>query len=120
MFFYFYCILFFFFFLMIRRPPRSTLFPYTTLFRSRGRALPSGHPAHSRGSTRLLRGGDRGDAAGLIAARGPGPERDRGRRGPVPVTWQRISRAQMEPSRNGAADACRVAPRSPVALGAPT
>src|SRR5689334_24159113 len=30
--------LFFFFFLMIRRPPRSTLFPYTTLFRS---ALPA-------------------------------------------------------------------------------
>src|SRR2546430_2844819 len=27
---------FFFFFLMIRRPPRSTLFPYTTLFRSSG------------------------------------------------------------------------------------
>src|SRR5260370_1812497 len=30
------CLLFFFF-LMIRRPPRSTLFPYTTLFRSRKR-----------------------------------------------------------------------------------
>src|SRR5215211_9004423 len=29
---------FFFFFLMIRRPPRSTLFPYTTLFRSVGKA----------------------------------------------------------------------------------
>src|SRR5580700_11869515 len=29
-----YLIFFFFFFLMIRRPPRSTLFPYTTLFRS--------------------------------------------------------------------------------------
>src|SRR3989442_5951576 len=30
----------FFFFLMIRRPPRSTLFPYTTLFRSgRGRVI---------------------------------------------------------------------------------
>src|SRR5438876_10812307 len=29
----YYCF-FFFFFLMIRRPPRSTLFPYTTLFRS--------------------------------------------------------------------------------------
>src|SRR5256885_16663796 len=28
-----------FFFLMIRRPPRSTLFPYTTLFRSRRRDL---------------------------------------------------------------------------------
>src|ERR1039457_7530574 len=33
----------FFFFLMIRRPPRSTLFPYTTLFRSpyHGDALPT-------------------------------------------------------------------------------
>src|SRR5258708_27391413 len=28
------------FFLMIRRPPRSTLFPYTTLFRSRGNMPP--------------------------------------------------------------------------------
>src|SRR5258708_38485408 len=27
---------------MIRRPPRSTLFPYTTLFRSKQRALPTG------------------------------------------------------------------------------
>src|SRR5258708_39710671 len=38
-FFLFHCrsffLYFFFFFLMIRRPPRSTLFPYTTLFRSR-------------------------------------------------------------------------------------
>src|SRR5712692_10994712 len=34
--FYYFLVLFcfFFFFLMIRRPPRSTLFPYTTLFRS--------------------------------------------------------------------------------------
>src|SRR6266496_6034655 len=31
-----------FFFLMIRRPPRSTLFPYTTLFRSPGGNSPSG------------------------------------------------------------------------------
>src|SRR3989304_8876989 len=30
----FFVLLFLFFFLMIRRPPRSTLFPYTTLFRS--------------------------------------------------------------------------------------
>src|SRR5438067_13144582 len=30
----YYYLFFFFFFLMIRRPPRSTLFPYTTLFRS--------------------------------------------------------------------------------------
>src|SRR3712207_1318224 len=32
----------FFFFLMIRRPPRSTLFPYTTLFRSHGYRFPEG------------------------------------------------------------------------------
>src|SRR3712207_8367401 len=34
---------FFFFFLMIRRPPRSTLFPYTTLFRSRRYGYVGGH-----------------------------------------------------------------------------
>src|SRR5215203_7126547 len=51
---------FFFFFLMIRRPPRSTLFPYTTLFRSRrgsswcGRApRPPAAPRRDRKSTRL-------------------------------------------------------------------
>src|SRR3989440_5445882 len=33
------CVIVTFFFLMIRRPPRSTLFPYTTLFRSDRRAL---------------------------------------------------------------------------------
>src|SRR6266498_1988707 len=50
-----------FFFLMIRRPPRSTLFPYTTLFRSRPGCgsprpgLPSGGAgtARDRKSTRL-------------------------------------------------------------------
>src|SRR6267143_1372510 len=51
-----------FFFLMIRRPPRSTLFPYTTLFRFRGEAcsiaVPSIYPAtprlpRDRKSTRL-------------------------------------------------------------------
>src|SRR5574337_1826448 len=52
---------FFFFFLMIRRPPRSTLFPYTTLFRSELdlRALACEHHdlrrfgAQDRKSTRL-------------------------------------------------------------------
>src|SRR2546430_11188182 len=42
----------FFFFLMIRRPPRSTLFPYTTLFRSRDllKGLPTGRcEPHGRG-----------------------------------------------------------------------
>src|SRR6266567_1896050 len=41
---------FFFFFLMIRRPPRSTLFPYTTLFRSSCRPGPrSSAPAPEPG-----------------------------------------------------------------------
>src|SRR6266496_5472566 len=35
----------FFFFLMIRRPPRSTLFPYTTLFRSPSAAARRASPA---------------------------------------------------------------------------
>src|SRR2546422_10456626 len=34
----------YFFFLMIRRPPRSTLFPYTTLFRSQGAEYAVPHP----------------------------------------------------------------------------
>src|SRR2546429_3539841 len=42
---------FFFFFLMIRRPPRSTLFPYTTLFRSSLLAsrVPSARPPSTPG-----------------------------------------------------------------------
>src|SRR3712207_6895925 len=46
-----------FFFLMIRRPPRSTLFPYTTLFRSHRRRIAHGSsepptPARSAGGSR--------------------------------------------------------------------
>src|SRR2546430_16304929 len=44
-----------FFFLMIRRPPRSTLFPYTTLFRSR--------PARQTHRARADGGGPRGSDA---------------------------------------------------------
>src|SRR2546425_10410783 len=65
-----------YFFLMIRRPPRSTLFPYTTLFRSRrrrrGRDL-SRAGAQPR-EARLQRGG--GVARGprpAAAGRGPWP-----------------------------------------------
>src|SRR5215204_6698012 len=45
---------FFFFFLMIRRPPRSTLFPYTTLFRSPADHAP---PAADHGYWRGSQGG---------------------------------------------------------------
>src|SRR3712207_8368872 len=71
-----FAVLLFFFFLMIRRPPRSTLFPYTTLFRSLAfplmpdpgvsrrpappraasrcpRTRPTGRPSIDRKSTRL-------------------------------------------------------------------
>src|SRR5690349_25128867 len=41
------------FFLMMRRPPRSTLFPYTTLFRSSRLSL-SKHLAHNLGNLLLL------------------------------------------------------------------
>src|SRR6266542_4482524 len=47
-----------FFFLMIRRPPRSTLFPYTTLFRSSGR-LPAGGGPERRPLRRPERPEDR-------------------------------------------------------------
>src|SRR5438445_9312518 len=42
--------IFFFFFLMIRRPPRSTLFPYTTLFRSGAKPMTVVHGEHASGS----------------------------------------------------------------------
>src|SRR5690349_25039024 len=55
------------FFLMIRRPPRSTLFPYTTLFRSgrRGRGSRRGRPRRRR-------------PGGSRAGRRPGPPGGRG------------------------------------------
>src|SRR5256886_17706907 len=54
-----------FFFLMIRRPPRSTLFPYTTLFRSGGLG--------SRDAERLLRLARRelGQPDGAVGAGNP-------------------------------------------------
>src|SRR2546422_10835384 len=46
---------------MIRRPPRSTLFPYTTLFRSSRRSVQEGHGGghntHRRGAPKQLPGG---------------------------------------------------------------
>src|SRR3712207_8168131 len=65
-----------FFFLMIRRPPRSTLFPYTTLFRSVRRPDPD-RPLEARdaGAARPRRVRlDRG-RGGEPDPRGPGPPR---------------------------------------------
>src|SRR3712207_7517778 len=59
-----------FFFLMIRRPPRSTLFPYTTLFRSRAQT-----PPHLRDEVEerrvLLQGAEFGDLDRAVAADAP-------------------------------------------------
>src|SRR3712207_9524829 len=52
---------YFFFFLMIRRPPRSTLFPYTTLFRSGYLAKLEAEPAPFAVAGDALRAALRGD-----------------------------------------------------------
>src|SRR6266511_6223938 len=66
-FFFFLCLYFyfFFFFLMIRRPPRSTLFPYTTLFRS----IESMHAIASRGGPHEVLERARAEAERLFDAR---------------------------------------------------
>src|SRR5215469_5616349 len=64
---------FFFFFLMIRRPPRSTLFPYTTLFRSRPRSARrrAAFPASIHGNSRKRRP-DHVQGSRLAKLSGPG------------------------------------------------
>src|SRR6266511_4109721 len=78
-----------FFFLMIRRPPRSTLFPYTTLFRSRG-----GHPTFARRDDRcrhVARG-----RAGLERGGSPRcPSGSRVRHPPAPGPRRRPSARDM-------------------------
>src|SRR5260370_18627543 len=59
-----------FFFLMIRRPPRSTLFPYTTLFRSLRPIAPRSVRAGG-----VARAGAERDTAGLAAPHDPSPSR---------------------------------------------
>src|SRR5271170_5785878 len=82
-------VLFCFFFLMIRRPPRSTLFPYTTLFRAR-------HQAEAFDA--LLMTGVKGSLREyLVRAFGEGR------------TWDEVFRAllvadEAEPARKGTAE----------------
>src|SRR6267154_6129853 len=91
-----------FFFLMIRRPPRSTLFPYTTLFRSRRhraaghgrRVAPEAHRQGAGGARQCRRFGQCTGESGAIARSGvdawrrdavaaPGPG------APLPVRFRR-------------------------------
>src|SRR3712207_7103570 len=71
---------------MIRRPPRSTLFPYTTLFRSRGTAA---DVARRWGVERMWHATVR--AADALLADGPVPQTLR--------TWARSTCAAREPTR---------------------
>src|SRR2546422_10717844 len=61
-----------FFFLMIRRPPRSTLFPYTTLFRSETSEPPYGF-SHMLVTDVLPHGGFVGNNAGGIVSNDANP-----------------------------------------------
>src|SRR5256885_16446148 len=98
-----------FFFLMIRRPPRSTLFPYTTLFRSRAaaaqlhpgpadRGVTGAHPLPQEAdraprfggpaaveSARGRRHQDRLGGLGTAGRLGPGHDRGADRRGTQPI-----------------------------------
>src|SRR5438034_10266353 len=84
---------------MIRRPPRSTLFPYTTLFRSRGARAPDRvRVADSRGDGEPPDGGiptTRGRAR-IGDPRGPGPA-ERGDRAPARRAAGRHSPRQPVP-----------------------
>src|SRR3712207_7704985 len=68
---------------MIRRPPRSTLFPYTTLFRSRG------HLARAGGSE----AGDRPDLEGDFLAAAADDDRHGGAGLDVPRGGERVGNA---------------------------
>src|SRR3989442_4305745 len=75
-----------FFFLMIRRPPRSTLFPYTTLFRSRvvrrvggvgGDRHRDADAVDRRGPRRAGRDARTRETVGAVGARAAARARDR-------------------------------------------
>src|SRR5688572_32442353 len=86
---------------MIRRPPRSTLFPYTTLFRSRGAAVALSLRAHRLlgrvrppGETPVA---DRGAVAGLVVRRRQA-EGDRCQARPVMATIEGAPRSEEHTS----------------------
>src|SRR3712207_9218341 len=69
--------MFMFFFLMIRRPPRSTLFPYTTLFRSQESPPLGSRRAAARPGTSLEETGACCRLAPAVGAVGPRRDQER-------------------------------------------
>src|SRR5689334_24354096 len=84
-----------FFFLMIRRPPRSTLFPYTTLFRSsaRRRRAPGLRPASG---ARAPRSADGAVGRGAKSPRAPCRELPRARRASAARSEEHTSELQSQ------------------------
>src|SRR3989441_13336189 len=90
---------------MIRRPPRSTLFPYTTLFRSRidprrveVLALHEHGAAHPSTRHDLVHTVEAPDERGLPAARRPDDRRDRLGRDREPDAVQHVDRSEEHTS----------------------
>src|SRR2546425_7801313 len=81
---------------MIRRPPRSTLFPYTTLFRSHARAeqlrLEIEDPAQAGGVDQKAR------REGHVRPRVPGPDRAYGGARPLGLPHERDDRSEEHTS----------------------
>src|ERR1051326_7775686 len=95
----------FFFFLMIRRPPRSTLFPYTTLFRS------------ARGRVRGALGGRRGSP--VLPGDGPAGRQWLVHRGDVGVLHGRLGADHGRPAPAGSRAAASVGGAHKGGEGAP-
>src|SRR3989454_8413102 len=93
---------------MIRRPPRSTLFPYTTLFRSARHHEPG--PDHElvrpRRRTREVRGGDRSPARAGDPRRGHLRERSEEHKSELQSPCNLVCRLLLEKKKNKARYAC--------------
>src|SRR2546430_17432109 len=104
---------YFFFFLMIRRPPRSTLFPYTTLFRSvivrgRGQRLGEDNPTLHIINLVVDRGPQvhsSGNEAGVLVAQ---LDADALRAGEDVLAVQEVQRATRSPELAAARDRPRL------------
>src|SRR5690606_29348270 len=100
-----YAVAFFFFFLMLRRPPRSTLFPYTTLFRSgTGRRGGAAGRTLSAGRFQVVGGnlGGRPDLCHVASGKGTGIARPPR---PLPLSHRqrRLGRVGGKVDRSGPA-----------------
>src|SRR3712207_6870929 len=86
---------------MIRRPPRSTLFPYTTLFRS-----VAGEVGQRRPVVRGAQGDDAADPAGMVVGVRPQPGHDPARRVADEIDDRKSTRLNSSHAHNSYAVFC--------------